>query len=230
MSRPLEDLTGRRFGKWTVLGFHSWRQGKTQRRAAWLCRCACGLEKPVEGNGLRNKETRGCYPCSRKDMGTWIRVAKEVKCEGCGCDLVRQTHWRGAKCKACRLKHWIAYKKEADRRRVSHARRYRIICHVLGWEQEQFAEMLEAMKESPMAFREKAETRVAKLELTNERRAQKSEERRLLEAYADGVDIEDLVERFGLTPDSINTRAIRAGVQRPSGHIGSVRRAQRKSA
>lgn len=232
MSRPLEDLTGRQFGRWTVLSFHSWKQNKTQRRAAWLCRCACGLEKAVEGNGLRNRETRGCYPCSRKNMASWTHIPKAVKCagEGCGIDLVRKTHWKGAKCKACRLKHWTAYKKEADRKKVSHARRYRLICHILGWELEQFAEMFEAMKESPMAFRDKAETRVAKLEITNEKRAQKAENRRLLEAYGDGVDMEDLIERFGLTAEAIRARAERAGVPRPSGHIGSIRRDQRKSA
>jgi hypothetical protein len=55
------DLTGKRYGKWLVLSFHS----TVNKRAIWLCRCECGREQVVQsGNLVRGKSTQ-CRPCSR---------------------------------------------------------------------------------------------------------------------------------------------------------------------
>ncbi len=54
------DLTGQKFGRWTVVRFHSVAKG---RKLLWLCRCECGKEKAVYSWGLtRGLSTScGCY-------------------------------------------------------------------------------------------------------------------------------------------------------------------------
>jgi hypothetical protein len=44
----INDLTGRRFGRWSVLRF----SGTVRRRARWLCQCDCGTQRLVTGNNL----------------------------------------------------------------------------------------------------------------------------------------------------------------------------------
>jgi hypothetical protein len=53
------DLTGRVFGRWTVLGFSS----RIRRQAHWLCRCACGVEREVSGQNLHcgGSVSCGCF-------------------------------------------------------------------------------------------------------------------------------------------------------------------------
>lgn len=55
------DLTGERFGRWSVIA-------ETQERTSsgnikWLCRCDCGVEKTVSGDSLRSgvSVSCGCY-------------------------------------------------------------------------------------------------------------------------------------------------------------------------
>jgi len=49
------DLTGRKFGRWTVLSY----SGKHM----WKCRCECGVEKEILGASLKNGSSLscGCY-------------------------------------------------------------------------------------------------------------------------------------------------------------------------
>jgi hypothetical protein len=47
----LIDLTGQVFGRWAVIG----RMG-----LGWLCRCACGAERVVDGYTLRLRISRSC--------------------------------------------------------------------------------------------------------------------------------------------------------------------------
>lgn len=57
------DLTGQRFGKWTVLK----RVGKnSQKQPTWLCKCDCGQEAIVDGSNLRKGLSKSCG-CSRKN-------------------------------------------------------------------------------------------------------------------------------------------------------------------
>jgi hypothetical protein len=58
------NLTGRRFGRLTVL-----RRGKTHRaRIYWVCRCACGNPvKEVLGSQLRTGRTQSCG-CLRSEL------------------------------------------------------------------------------------------------------------------------------------------------------------------
>lgn len=58
----LIDLTGRTFGRWTVLS-HAGQKN-------WRCRCDCGTEKEVDGLSLRDGRSKSCG-CRRID---WKRL------------------------------------------------------------------------------------------------------------------------------------------------------------
>lgn len=68
---PLIDLTGKRFGRWTVL-----YRDTTAKYTSWICRCECGTVKSVLSHSLIRKEEKlrstscGCYSreCARKLM------------------------------------------------------------------------------------------------------------------------------------------------------------------
>lgn len=55
----LIDLTGQRYGRWTVLYRVPNKNGNTY----WHCRCDCGTEKDVNASNLRRGLTTscGCY-------------------------------------------------------------------------------------------------------------------------------------------------------------------------
>lgn len=55
------DLTGQRFGRWTVLRYAGSHNG-----AFWECRCDCGTVRVVRGCSLRYGESKSCG-CSRAE-------------------------------------------------------------------------------------------------------------------------------------------------------------------
>lgn len=59
-----EDLTGKRFGKLTVLN----RSEKTgsNRTVYWDCICDCGNTRTVDSTSLRNETVTACYECIKK--------------------------------------------------------------------------------------------------------------------------------------------------------------------
>jgi len=66
MSRPvIKDITGKVFGRLTVLKFSFLKSTGTKgmRSAHWLCKCECGVEKPINGSSLRAGKiiSCGCY-------------------------------------------------------------------------------------------------------------------------------------------------------------------------
>jgi hypothetical protein len=59
------DMTGGKFGAWTVLSFSEFRgesrqRGQGQRRAMWLCQCDCGTVRDVSGPSLRTGISKSC--------------------------------------------------------------------------------------------------------------------------------------------------------------------------
>lgn len=76
MPRKLIDLTGRRFGSWTVLGrvdgnyVHDFGSHSIPR---WLCRCDCGTEAVVLGNNLKSGASTGCQRCRVDKMHGGLR-------------------------------------------------------------------------------------------------------------------------------------------------------------
>lgn len=57
------DITGRRFGRWYVLGFDRMRNGKSY----WWCRCDCGTERSIRKSHLVNGESTSCG-CRAHDL------------------------------------------------------------------------------------------------------------------------------------------------------------------
>jgi len=60
-TRQLMDLTGKTFGRLTVIGYAGRLQTeKPQRRTMWLCRCQCGTEKAIYASSLVRGLTQSC--------------------------------------------------------------------------------------------------------------------------------------------------------------------------
>ena len=55
-SYNFRDLTGQKFGHWTVL----LESEKQNYKAQWLCRCECGVERVVQGQTLTNGKSTSC--------------------------------------------------------------------------------------------------------------------------------------------------------------------------
>jgi hypothetical protein len=53
-----EDLLGQKFGRLMVVGAAE-PVGK-RKRAAWLCRCECGVEKVIRAENLKDGSTKSC--------------------------------------------------------------------------------------------------------------------------------------------------------------------------
>ena len=53
---PKVDLTGQRFGLFTVLR----EGGRISRKVCWICRCDCGVIKEVAGQALTTGHTKSC--------------------------------------------------------------------------------------------------------------------------------------------------------------------------
>ena len=60
------DLTGKVFGRLTVLSFDSSKGERGKQRAYWLCKCECGKSKVVCSHDLRTEKTKSCG-CLKKE-------------------------------------------------------------------------------------------------------------------------------------------------------------------
>lgn len=83
MGRPRIDITGKSFGKWTVLHYH--------KNKYWMCQCECGTVKPVLKVHLQNGQNTQCKSCSRKTHGlrktsiytVWASIKQRVMNPNC---------------------------------------------------------------------------------------------------------------------------------------------------
>lgn len=66
---PLIDLLERKFGRLTVVGF----EGRRSSHTYWLCRCECGVEKPVCGVHLRQGLVISCGCVGSRRLGDATR-------------------------------------------------------------------------------------------------------------------------------------------------------------
>lgn len=69
-----EDLTGKRFGKLTVLGYVGQRK---DRHSLWKCQCDCGVIKNISGNNLRSGKTKSCNCLGDSKEESFIRFFLE---------------------------------------------------------------------------------------------------------------------------------------------------------
>ena len=80
MARKLIDLTGQRFGRWTVLcraGNYGDYLLDGHTSPTWLCRCDCGNVRLLTGNNLRMGKSLSCG-CAKK-QAQQMRRARERK-------------------------------------------------------------------------------------------------------------------------------------------------------
>ncbi|MBR0536440.1 MAG: hypothetical protein IIX14_08695 [Clostridia bacterium] len=56
----VEDMTGSKFGKWTVLKRDLSGDSNSKRGARWICQCDCGTIRSVLGYSLRTGKTTSC--------------------------------------------------------------------------------------------------------------------------------------------------------------------------
>ncbi len=80
-----QNLTGLRFGRWTVLRpddqatrdqqqLYRSKGSRATAPAFWVCRCACGQQKSVRSHGLLSGTSQSCG-CLRNEQRT-ARAAK----------------------------------------------------------------------------------------------------------------------------------------------------------
>lgn len=66
--KKAEDLSGHKFGRWTVLRLHHIKINKNNKRTRyWLCECECGNKKVVNATHLKNGTSLSCG-CYAKEM------------------------------------------------------------------------------------------------------------------------------------------------------------------
>lgn len=64
-----EDLTGRKFGRWTVIEFSGRKMYRNHPQILWKCVCECGtIKEDVHGGTLRRGESKSCG-CLRVELG-----------------------------------------------------------------------------------------------------------------------------------------------------------------
>lgn len=61
----LVDLKGKTFGRLTVIGIHSHKDGNYY----WNCKCSCGNETIVQGSSLKSNKTQSCG-CMQKEIAS----------------------------------------------------------------------------------------------------------------------------------------------------------------
>lgn len=94
LTKHVKDITGDKFGKWTVLHYDIASVGK---RARWICKCDCGTVTSLSGHHLRTSAYPNCG-CDRS------RQQKAVTTHG----LTGSTEyriWRSIKSRCTREKH-----------------------------------------------------------------------------------------------------------------------------
>lgn len=60
----IEDLTGKKFGKWTVLSFSR----RTEKITLYNCKCECGTEREISAYKLTKGKSKSCGCNRTKDM------------------------------------------------------------------------------------------------------------------------------------------------------------------
>lgn len=86
----VKDLTGKRFGRLTVIGID---EGRQSRKTYWICQCDCGKITSHRSDGLQSGSIRSCG-CLKNELSA-ERVAKNHKHKQSGTRLYHI--WQGMK-------------------------------------------------------------------------------------------------------------------------------------
>lgn len=101
------DLTGKKFGRLTVLGI-SPRKIKS-RDACWLCRCTCGNEISVIGRSLRRGATQSCGCLQRELLSQKVKTHGHSRESGERPRLYRIWCAMKTRCTNPNTKDWVNY-------------------------------------------------------------------------------------------------------------------------
>lgn len=88
MGRPIVDLTGRKFGKYTVLRLHHIKN----HIAFWKVKCDCGNIRYVTGGSLKNGLAKSCGCYSKEMKYEWVKrhgMSRTVEYKAWGCFIAR---------------------------------------------------------------------------------------------------------------------------------------------
>lgn len=105
-SSVLIDMTGQRFGRWTVIE----RAENRGSRVFWTCKCDCGEMKDVSGKSLRYGDSKSCGCLRRENKGRPAGGYRTVKtdrvkaaCARCGCTIYTAPNATAVQyCSTCR--------------------------------------------------------------------------------------------------------------------------------
>lgn len=67
MGRIIDEMVGKRFVRWTVIERVPKPMYTSSTAAFYLCRCKCGTERIVNGQSLRNGDSKSCG-CYRNEL------------------------------------------------------------------------------------------------------------------------------------------------------------------
>ena len=70
-----EDLSGRKFGKWSVIK----RDYDSKNEVRWICKCDCGSVKSVSASGLKKGTSKSCGCKNSVDL-TGMRFGRLFCC------------------------------------------------------------------------------------------------------------------------------------------------------
>ena len=83
--KRFEDLTGKKFGRWTVIRLERTEAVKSKRQTTnfrhWLCVCDCGTYKTVRGPALRKGHSKSCG-CLCAEVRSSYTKSKKLSKEG----------------------------------------------------------------------------------------------------------------------------------------------------
>lgn len=91
--RKFVDITGRKFGMWTVIKLLG---QKPNRHLVWACRCDCGKCFIKDGCDLKDTTKGGCKECRHKRMkkyaesGMWQRILASASKRGYEVSVTRE--------------------------------------------------------------------------------------------------------------------------------------------
>ncbi len=76
MSRNRIDLTGKKFGRLTVVRYEETTE---DGRARWFCVCECGNTKVVNSRQLREGKTKSCGCLQNESRAKTLRILRDRK-------------------------------------------------------------------------------------------------------------------------------------------------------
>lgn len=113
----MNDLSGRRFGRWLVLQKTEKPSTWKHRGTFWLCQCACGTIRAVFRNGLISGKSQSCGCLHSEIMSRRKGINHPMYRHGQTCNGERSKEWRAwnAMIRRCRYPSMDNYNRYGGR-------------------------------------------------------------------------------------------------------------------